>query len=231
MITVGMITLVAKNLQYLETVRINRSTVLTSVGNVMETARLVAEKVDNSKITKDSVQNAERAKDLLRKLAHSTEWMAKIGKFNESGEFNSAIDSYINFVQKVNTVKLENLETATNMFAKMAEFSASINGNFEELADVLNEKIVEVLDQLNTTLGETNDKIESLKDINYTIQQGGGSGWREGRTSSGFGGNGFDGFDKTKLGQILEELTTISTLLDNSSTTGGGTNQIRVTNA
>ena len=75
--------------------------------------------------------------------------------------FDKAVDSYIKFVDKINSVKIENLRTATNMFEKMAEFSKSINGNFEGLADVIEDKIMPLLEKLNETFENTNKVIEN----------------------------------------------------------------------
>jgi len=43
----------------------------------------------------------------------------------------------------------------------MAEFSKSISGNFEGLADAINDKIMPLLEELNGSLDKTNKNIES----------------------------------------------------------------------
>ena len=71
----------------------------------------------------------------------------------------SNFESSNKFIDKINTVKVENLRTAANMFEKMAEFSKSISGNFEGLADTINDKIMPLLEQLNEGLNKTNENI------------------------------------------------------------------------
>ena len=57
-------------------------------------------------------------------------------------------DNYIKFIDKVNGVNLENLKTTERLFENMAKFSESINGNFDKLAESLNDKIAPLLEEL-----------------------------------------------------------------------------------
>ena len=57
-------------------------------------------------------------------------------------------DNYIKFIDKVNGVNLENLKTTERLFENMAKFSESINGNFDKLAEALNDKIAPLLEEL-----------------------------------------------------------------------------------
>ena len=61
-------------------------------------------------------------------------------------------DNYTRFIDKIGSIKLENLQTTTNLFEKMAAFSNSINGNFEKLADSINEKLMPLLQELKSIL-------------------------------------------------------------------------------
>ena len=70
------------------------------------------------------------------------------------------IDQNIKFLDKVDKSKVENLKTTANMFEKMAQFSESINGNFEGLADTLNEKIAPLMEELKGLLEGVQDKVE-----------------------------------------------------------------------
>lgn len=58
------------------------------------------------------------------------------------------IDAFNGMLEKVSTVKVDNLKTAANMFKQMAEFSRSIKGDFDKLAEVLNDKIAPLLEEL-----------------------------------------------------------------------------------
>ena len=100
--------------------------------------------------------------DAFDKLTSSIE---KFYNINTSGasNFKEGVDKAIEFTNTISNAKLENLQTASNIFQKMSEFSKSISGNFEGLADTINDKIMPLLEKLNDALGETNKHIESGK--------------------------------------------------------------------
>lgn len=78
-----------------------------------------------------------------------------------------SINNYIKLLNKINGVDVANLKTAENLFKNMAQFSESINGNFQGLADSLNEKIAPLLEELRDLLKEVKPTIEdSARDIN-----------------------------------------------------------------
>lgn len=161
MVSIGMITLIAKNLKYIEGIQLDQKTIETKVQAVVGTANSLIEHINASEISKDNIKKVELTKKFMEQIEKTVKHMSVIGETNNHGQFDKAIDSYVKFVDKINTVKLENLQTATNMFGKMAEFSKSISGNFEGLADTINEKIMPLLEQLNEGLNKTNKHIES----------------------------------------------------------------------
>ena len=80
------------------------------------------------------------------------------------------IDNYIKFLDKVDRVDIETLRTTERLFKNMAQFSESINGNFQGLADALNEKIAPLLEELKELLKEVKPSIEQAsKDTQASI--------------------------------------------------------------
>jgi hypothetical protein len=56
------------------------------------------------------------------------------------------------------------------MFAKMAEFSKSIHGDFDALADTINEKIAPLLEDLKKIMEDVHTKIEKTgSDISSSV--------------------------------------------------------------
>ena len=160
MVSIGMITLIAKNLKYLEGIELNQKTIEAKVQAVIGTANSLIDHINSSNINKDNIKKVELTKKFMEQIEKTVSYMSKIGEMNNLGQFDKAVDSYVRFVDKINTVKLENLQTATNMFEKMAEFSKSISGNFEGLADAINDKIMPLLEELNNSLDKTNKSID-----------------------------------------------------------------------
>lgn len=72
-----------------------------------------------------------------------------------------AVDNYIRFVDKVNTVDVAKLETSAKMFEQMANFSNSIKGNFEKLAESISEDLMPVLEELKEIMEKVPTAIET----------------------------------------------------------------------
>ena len=70
------------------------------------------------------------------------------------------LDNYVNFVDKVNSVEVNKLENATNMFKQMSRFSTSIKGDFDKLAESLSEKLLPVLEELKEVMNVIPEKID-----------------------------------------------------------------------
>jgi flagellar biosynthesis/type III secretory pathway chaperone len=73
-------------------------------------------------------------------------------------------------LDKVNSIDLAKLQTTTNLFEKMAEFSKSISGDFEGLADTLNDKIAPLIEELKGLLEGVQERVEkSGSDISASV--------------------------------------------------------------
>jgi hypothetical protein len=62
-------------------------------------------------------------------------------------------DSFIKFIDKANSIDTSKLKTVRDMFEQMANFSKSVHGDFDKLADILSDKLCTVLEKLQETLG------------------------------------------------------------------------------
>ncbi len=83
-----------------------------------------------------------------------------VGKIN-SKQFGSNVDNYIRFIDKVNTVDVAKLETSAKMFEQMANFSNSIKGNFEKLAESLSEDLMPILEELKEIMEKVPEKLDT----------------------------------------------------------------------
>lgn len=78
--------------------------------------------------------------------------------------------NYIALLDKIGTTDIEKLKTTVNLFEKMAEFSKSINGNFEGLADALNEKIAPLLEKIQNGMDGLKSSVEqSSADVSSSV--------------------------------------------------------------
>ena len=70
------------------------------------------------------------------------------------------LSNYGNFLNKINKIDVEKVKTTTDMFAKMADFSDSIHGDFDKLAEALSSKLLPVLEELKEVMSDVPEKLE-----------------------------------------------------------------------
>lgn len=83
----------------------------------------------------------------------------EVGKVN-SKNFENNINNYVKFVDKVNSIEVDKLKTTTQMFKQMSDFSNSIQGDFNKLAEALSDKLLPVLEELKEVMGVLPEKID-----------------------------------------------------------------------
>jgi hypothetical protein len=108
----------------------------------------------------------------LRQMNNMMRVIERINKISPVDVQNSEaiLRNYSQFIDKVSNSNLDNLKTTTHMFAKMAEFSKSIHGDFDALADTINEKIAPLLEDLKKIMEDVHTKIEKTgSDISSSV--------------------------------------------------------------
>lgn len=93
-------------------------------------------------------KNASKKVDLFKDLVEHTSDLAKI----DVKDLKENTDSFIRLIDKANTIDTTKISTVRDMMREMKEFSESIEGDFEELADVLNDKLVDILADISETM-------------------------------------------------------------------------------
>ena len=171
LISVGLIKKLAEHLTTLNKMP-DLSGVKNKVSNVIGAAKEVIDSVFTGKskilsFLSNSVNFAAAGKNLTD-MNNALGIIVKMSKSIEEIELSDAktenhrkfMENNIKFLDKINTTDLTKLKTTANMFEKMAQFSESINGNFEGLADTLNEKIAPLMEELKELLEGVQDKVE-----------------------------------------------------------------------
>jgi hypothetical protein len=97
--------------------------------------------------------------DIVTDLNDTMTDLAKVDGSQVSGQ-KKMLDNYGKFIDKVNTIDVEKVKTTADVFGQMAKFSESINGDFEELASTLNEKLMPVLEELKGVMSEIPEKLD-----------------------------------------------------------------------
>jgi hypothetical protein len=113
---------------------------------------------EGSIYTEETSDSVNLALDDVKRLS---EIVSKISVTKENADnFKSISESSIKFLNKINNVELEKLTTAANLFEHIATLSESISGNFDGLAESLNDKIAPLMEELKTLMEELGRKVE-----------------------------------------------------------------------
>ena len=107
-----------------------------------------------------SIDGTQKGELIAGSIVRMTEKISDIATI--SGVENSIrlLDNYGKFIDKVNGVNVENIKQTTSMFEQMARFSESIAGNFDGLAESLNEKIMPLIEELKGLMEKLPGQIE-----------------------------------------------------------------------
>lgn len=140
------------------------------VTQVQQSVDLVVGLVDS--IAAKSKSDVKVTDKKLRQMNYMMNVIERINKISAVDVQNSeaVLRNYSQFIDKVSNSNLDNLKTTTHMFAKMAEFSKSIHGDFDALADTINEKIAPLLEDLKKIMEDVHTKIEKTgSDISSSV--------------------------------------------------------------
>ena len=98
--------------------------------------------------------DADSIKDTIQAYASFNTTLDKILKIDEKAVKNNKefVDNNVKLLDKINTLKVDNIKGVTDMFAKMADFSKTINGNFSKLAEAFSEELIEALNKLSDAI-------------------------------------------------------------------------------
>lgn len=108
--------------------------------------------------------DADSIKDTIQAYSSFNTTLDKILKIDEKAVKNNKefVDNNIKLLDKINTLKVDNIKGVTDMFAKMADFSKTINGNFSKLAEAFSEELIKALNKLS-------DAIQGGFDTNVSV--------------------------------------------------------------
>lgn len=175
--SIYMIKWIADCLNQIQTIQLKSADIQKGITTIFDTADLVIKQIENRK-TKDldkackKLLKYEDIADLLEDIYAELDGIAynpNISKqcmelvdmisqlnisFNDVDDkkITNAMKSYTNFLKQIDNTNIDKLKETKNVFEQMARFSESINGNFEALAETLNEKIAPLLEELKESL-------------------------------------------------------------------------------
>ena len=189
MISIGMVYIVAKQLTYISKLSFSKDDIINKTKLIISSANSVISLLTESKLSKAYTKQIEGVNENTLNINNVLSSISKMSK-TMSGMYNVSdkmvdnnakiVGNYIKFLDKVNTVKLENVKTLTNLFAKMADFSKSIHGDIDGLVEALVNRISPLLEELRDIMKGLPKEVQSgTENISKTIinTAGGAASW------------------------------------------------------
>jgi len=79
--------------------------------------------------------------------------------------WKSATDDSVKLIKSINTLDVTKANSLKDLMHELYNFSSSIQGDFDKLAEVINEKLVSVLEKLTGTMNDLNNKSFEVPDL------------------------------------------------------------------
>lgn len=159
MIAVSAISLMAQSINNISKVTIDQSVEKKAVDVINLGSKLVA--LINDKDDTFGIIDNTKAMSRITILKELSDVLSGFTQEINVQDHEKVVNNTIKFVKTIGSIKLENLQTARNMFKEMKEFSESISGNFEGLADALNEKIAPLLEELKELMSKIPESVDN----------------------------------------------------------------------
>lgn len=181
LIAIGMVYVLAKQLTYISEIKFTPADVIKKINLITSTSNTVIDLISGKNVTDNYAEkikkihdNVSKSTGILKVLKSMVDTMNSMNHISDKDVENNTklVGNYVNLIEKTNTIKVENVKTMTDMFKAMSEFSNSINGNFDELAETLANKIAPLLAELRDIMSKMpTDFNASIKTSSETISK------------------------------------------------------------
>lgn len=158
MVAVGAVGFMARQLDSIQKLSVDRGSIKNKSAEIISAGNDIIKLINKSKELKGiDIDDVVEWSSAVQSVAKAVN---ELGEGVDINKHTKATENMVKFVDKVQKLELTKLQTAHNLFKEMKEFSKSINGNFEGLADALNEKIAPLLEDLKQLMDKIPDAVD-----------------------------------------------------------------------
>ena len=147
----ALITSMADKINTLANLEISKDSAQQKVRLTLDTVGVLMSEIEKDNYSKlNTDEFTARYTKFIEVIEDINKSVGKLSSVSSSQVSNSQkmLTNYGTFIQKVNTIDINKVKTTSDMFQKMTEFSESVNGDFDKIADAINEKLMPVLEEL-----------------------------------------------------------------------------------
>lgn len=148
----------ADNLAKINELKINPNKIAQNTLMILDCVDFVTTKLSEREEQQVSIEESI----CLQHVISINEELDKLKQFDDKAITNTkrTLDNYTKFLDKVNAINPDKVRITTEMFKQMSRFSESIKGNFEKLAESINEDLMPVLDELKKIMEQVPEAVE-----------------------------------------------------------------------
>lgn len=160
----NLVTGMAEKFTEISKLNVKPDVVVGKIQSVFSTVDLMMEVVKNNQYADlDTTAFQDKYATILDVIGDLNSTLSNLAQVDSGsvGNQSKMLDNYGKFIDKVNTIDVDKVKTTTDMFGQMARFSESVNGNFDALAQSINENLMPVLEELKKIMEEIPQKLES----------------------------------------------------------------------
>ena len=156
---------IGNSLSSIQNLKLDEDKIMANIENLFNFVEKIGSKIKTS-LNTNSLRGIDEDvfEEVLNPMANFVQMVGdnlnNISKV-DSSKMKKNIDNYVKFIDKINTIEVEKVKATTDMFKQMSEFSNSIKGDFDKLAEALSEKLLPVLEDLKEVMGVLPEKIDS----------------------------------------------------------------------
>lgn len=137
----------------------NKETVTTKVETLLTAIGDISTKINESTVKLPTEKNSKKIQVFSDYICSLGEGVKTVADADDT-KLGKNINNFGAFIEKINTIEVNKLQNATNMFKQMSNFSESIKGDFDKLAESLSEKLLPVLTELKEVMTSVPEELK-----------------------------------------------------------------------
>lgn len=167
-VSVAAVSALAKSFSHVAS--LNTTDLVTKAQSVISSGVAVVGIINNADVEFKNPQSLFKRAQVIESVSKAL--AAFPSQSFDSNKHRNAVNAMIKFMGQINRTDLTKLQTTYNMLKEMKEFSRSINGNFQGLAEALEYKIAPLLNELKELLESSSKTIEKSVESFKEIKEG-----------------------------------------------------------
>ena len=144
-------------------------TTIMNITKLMKKAVDELQGIDDANLQKIDI-TCKKISESFNKLLNGEEGLLPF-VVEHSQSYSAVVKDTDKLINRINGLNINKLDSLAKMFGHAAAFAQAINGNFDKLADVINEKLAPILEGLRKTIDDADQHIQEYTERQEQVTQ------------------------------------------------------------